>query len=82
MTSARVLVTGGAGYIGAHVGLAQADAGHAIVNLDNLSNGHSARVLAGELIVGDIADAELVTRLLSEHSVDAVIHLAGYIESG
>jgi UDP-glucose-4-epimerase GalE len=79
MTSARVLVTGGAGYIGAHVGLALVDAGHAIVNL---SNGHSAHVLAGELIVGDIADAELVTRLLSEHSVDAVIHLAGYIESG
>jgi UDP-glucose-4-epimerase GalE len=80
---ARVLVSGGAGYIGSHAVRALADAGHAVVVLDDLSAGHSAAVPAGvPLVVGDMHDTSLVARALSEHRIDAVMHFAAWLDVG
>ncbi len=76
----RVLVTGGCGYIGSHMALALAEAGTKVVVLDNLHSGHAWALpptVAFEL--GDIADRELVTRLITEHRIDTVFHFAGYV---
>ncbi|MGF1545227.1 MAG: UDP-glucose 4-epimerase GalE [Parvularculaceae bacterium] len=73
-----VLVTGGAGYIGAHMLLALAEAGEEAVALDDLSNG--ARWLAprsADLVIGDVGDADFVERVLRARGVDEVIHFAG-----
>lgn len=75
-----VLVTGGAGYIGAHMLLALADAGETAIALDNLSTG--ARRLAPsqmEFIEGDVGEGESVRRLLEERAIKSVIHFAGSI---
>lgn len=74
----RVLVTGGAGYIGSHTVKSLVAAGHQPLVLDDLSNGHERAVPASLLIVGDIGDAGLVRRLLREHSIEAVIHFAAF----
>jgi UDP-glucose-4-epimerase GalE len=80
---ARVLVSGGAGYIGSHAVRALADAGHAVVVLDNLSAGHAAAVPAGvPLVVGDMHDTPLVARALAEHGIDAVMHFAAWLDVG
>jgi UDP-glucose 4-epimerase len=81
----RILVTGGAGYIGSHTVLELLGAGHDVVVLDNLSNASPealARVaaLAGRpapLVVGDLRDEALLDRVLSAHRFDAVVHFAG-----
>jgi UDP-glucose 4-epimerase len=75
----RVLVTGGAGYIGSHTVLQLAARGHGVVVYDNLSTGSPQAVLAGELVVGDLADRERLERLMREHRFDAVVHLAASI---
>lgn len=75
-----VLVTGGAGYIGSHMVLALLDAGEDVVVLDNLSTGYRWAVPEGaELVVGDVADQDLVRALIDRHSIDAIIHFAGSI---
>jgi UDP-glucose 4-epimerase len=75
-----VLVTGGAGYIGGHMALGLLDAGETVVVLDNLSTGFAWAVPEGaKLIVGDTGDADLVTRLIREHAVDAIAHFAAKI---
>jgi len=75
-----VLVTGGAGYIGSHMGLDLADAGERVIVLDNLSTGHAWSVAGGvPLVIGDTGDQELVTRLIREHGIDEVIHFAASI---
>ena len=75
-----ILVTGGAGYIGSHMVLALVDAGERVVVLDNLSTGFRWAVHdKATLIVGDVGDEALVTRVLAEHAVEAVIHFAGSI---
>lgn len=73
-----VLVTGGAGYIGAHVAKALAGAGYLPVTLDNLVYGHRAFVRWGPLIEADIGDRQAVEAALREHKIAAVIHLAGF----
>jgi UDP-glucose 4-epimerase len=75
----RVLVTGGAGYIGSHVALQLAEAGHEVVIFDNLSTGHRRAVLEGELVVGDLGDAEAVDGLLSGGCFEAVLHFAAHV---
>lgn len=76
MPAKGILVTGGAGYIGAHVALMLAEAGERVVVLDDLSTGFAAAVHQGELIIGDVADSRLVRGLLQAHDVDTVMHFA------
>jgi UDP-glucose 4-epimerase len=82
----KVLVTGGAGYIGSVVADELLQAGHEVVILDNLSHGHRQAVPEeAELVVGDLADRPLLDRLLQSsgnRSVDAVMHMAALIEAG
>lgn len=76
----KILVTGGAGYIGSHMVIELVAAGHSVVVIDNLSTGFRWAVAPeATLVVGDIGDEALVARTLTEHSVDAVIHFAGSI---
>src|SRR3712207_5926051 len=70
------LVTGGAGYIGAHVVAAMQDAGESVVVLDDLSTGDPTRVGDVPLVKGSVADEVLVARVLREHAVQGVVHLA------
>lgn len=75
-----VLVTGGAGYIGSHMVWELLDAGEDVVVVDRLSTGFEWAVAPeATLIVGDIADRELMTAAIKEHKVDAIIHFAGSI---
>lgn len=77
------LVTGGAGYIGAHVARAFTDAGMPAVVLDDLSTGHEAFVPAGvPLVRGSVLDGALVVQTMREHAVRGVVHLAGYKYAG
>jgi UDP-glucose 4-epimerase len=78
----RVLVTGGAGYIGSHVVLALGLAGYEVLTYDNLSTGNRDAVLAGGLVVGDLADKDLLTSTLEDFRPDAVMHFAASIEVG
>jgi UDP-glucose 4-epimerase len=78
MPENKILVTGGAGYIGSHVVRLLSGAGKQVVVLDNLSTGFSDAVLGAELIIGDTGDRELVTRLLAEHKVETVLHFAAH----
>lgn len=74
----KVLVAGGAGYIGSQVALDLARNGHQPVVIDNLSKGHRAAVKAGRLVEGDLSDSNLVKKVLTEEKIEAVIHLAAY----
>jgi UDP-glucose 4-epimerase len=73
----RVLVTGGAGYIGSHTVAALRLAGHEPVVLDTLEHGHPAAVPETTLEVGDAGDRRLVRDLLGAREIEAVIHFAG-----
>ncbi len=75
-----VLVTGGAGYIGSHMVYALVAAGERVVVLDNLTTGFDWAVASeAELVVGETGDQELVTRVLTERKIDAIIHFAASI---
>jgi UDP-glucose 4-epimerase len=79
----RVLVVGGAGYIGSTVIGELLKVGHSVVAFDNLSNGHREAVPAGvPLVVGDIGDAAALDALFQAHPVDVVMHFAALIEAG
>ncbi|MFN2350011.1 MAG: UDP-glucose 4-epimerase GalE [Thioalkalivibrio sp.] len=78
MAQKGILVTGGAGYIGSHVALMLAEAGERVVVLDNLSTGFAESVIRSDLIIGDVADTELVSSLLREHDIDTVMHFAAH----
>ncbi len=80
-----ILVTGGAGYIGSHAGLALKKAGYNVIILDNLSYGHPEivdDVLQVKLVIGDTSDRALLDKLFTTHKIDAVIHFAAYIAVG
>src|SRR2546430_6265006 len=79
----RILVTGGAGYIGSVVVAQLLHRGHEVIVLDDLSNGHRGAVpVSATFIQGDIADRALLDRIFSETKPEAVIHLAAFIEAG
>jgi UDP-glucose 4-epimerase len=75
-----LLVTGGAGYIGSHMVYALLDAGERVVALDNLATGFDWAVAQdASLIIGDVGDQPLVTALITEHRIDAIIHFAASV---
>ena len=78
----RVLVTGGAGYIGSHAAKALAQAGHQPLVLDNLSAGHGWAVKWGPLFEKDLADVESLRRVLKDERVEAVMHFAASLLVG
>lgn len=81
----RILVTGGAGYVGSHTVVALAQAGHDVVVVDDLSTGSSAAVSRAEILTGrriplhvaDVADIDALERIFDTERVSAVVHLAG-----
>lgn len=81
----KILVTGGAGYIGSHTCVELLDAGHEIVVVDNLSNSSPKSIEAVKEITGkdfpfyvcDILDKEMLTKVFDENKIDSVIHFAG-----
>lgn len=77
----KVLVVGGAGYIGSHMVKRLAQSGHETVILDNFSTGHRDAVIAGSLIEGDLADRPGLERVLRD-GFDAVMHFASFIQVG
>lgn len=78
MENNKILVTGGAGYIGSHVVRQLGIAGESVITLDNLSTGYEAAVMAGELIVGDTGDPELLERIFRAHEIDTIMHFAAH----
>jgi UDP-glucose 4-epimerase len=75
----RVLVTGGAGYIGSVVTEELLGDGHEVVVYDNLAKGHRGAVVEGAAVVeGDLLDAETLRRAFTEHRIEAVIHMAAH----
>jgi len=77
------LVTGGAGYIGAHVVRAFLDEGLAVAVIDDLSSGHASFVPDGvPFVVGTILDEDLVAGTIADHGVTGVVHVAGFKYAG
>ncbi|MEV6996390.1 UDP-glucose 4-epimerase GalE [Streptomyces sp. NPDC093982] len=77
------LITGGAGYIGAHVARAMTDAGERVLALDDLSAGYPARLPADvPLVEGSSLDGDLLKRAFAEHAVTGVVHLAARKQVG
>lgn len=72
----KLLVVGGAGYIGAHMCRLLAEHGHEVLVCDNLSTGHRAAVRWGELVETSIGDGAALDALFTRHRVDAVMHFA------
>ena len=74
----KVLITGGAGYIGSHTNRYLHDMGVETVVLDDLSDGHREAVICGEFVQGSFGDRALLDELMEKHSFDAVIHFAAF----
>jgi UDP-glucose-4-epimerase GalE len=78
----RILVTGGAGYIGSHAVRLFLDRGHDVWVYDNLSEGHRAAVPADRLILGDLAEVPRLDQALLNHRIEAVVHFAAFAYVG
>jgi len=78
----KILVTGGAGYIGAHTAHLLARQGYQVAVVDNLSRGHRHNVDPSRLVEMDLGDTAGLKRLMEERRFDAVIHFAAYIAVG
>jgi UDP-glucose 4-epimerase len=76
---AKILVTGGAGYIGSHTVKKLGEAGYEIVIYDNLSTGSAEAILYGELIKGELNDTEYLAQVFAQHQFQAVLHFAASI---
>ncbi len=79
---ARILVVGGAGYIGSHMVKMLAQSGHEPVTLDNFSTGYRDAVVAGRLIEGDLADRAFLDRTFAAGGFEGVMHFASFIQVG
>lgn len=78
----KILVCGGAGYIGSHINKMLNQQGYETVVFDNLVYGHREAVKWGELVVGDIADPQALDELFNKYKFDAVFHFAAYAYVG
>ncbi|HEY7838615.1 MAG TPA: UDP-glucose 4-epimerase GalE [Terriglobales bacterium] len=79
----HILLAGGAGYIGSVMAETLLAQGHTVVVYDNLSHGYRDAVSpAATWVEGDVGDQETLERVLTEHRIDAVIHMAAFIEVG
>ncbi|PKN40452.1 MAG: UDP-glucose 4-epimerase GalE [Deltaproteobacteria bacterium HGW-Deltaproteobacteria-18] len=72
----RILVTGGAGYIGSHTCKALAHQGHTVIVYDNLSTGHRELVRWGDFVYGDILDTQRLRACIRQHRIEGIIHFA------
>ncbi len=78
-TNTRVLITGGAGYIGSHVVKVMEREGYELLVYDNLSTGNRWAVKAGRFVEGDLGDEKLLERVMEDFSPDVVMHFAAFI---
>jgi UDP-glucose 4-epimerase len=78
----KILITGGAGYIGSHIVAALGGKGYEILVYDNLSTGFRDSLLYGKLIVGDLNDGKLLKKTINDFKPDAVMHFAAFIQVG
>jgi UDP-glucose 4-epimerase len=78
----RILVAGGAGYIGSNMTAMLAAEGHQPVIYDNLSKGHKAAVMGCEFVKGDLADFDMLAATLKINKIEIVMHFAAFIEAG
>jgi len=78
----KILIVGGAGYIGSHMVKQLANAGHNVITLDNLSYGYRDAVRYGEFVQGDLGDDKILDAIFNDGSIDAVMHFAGFIQVG
>jgi UDP-glucose 4-epimerase len=78
----RILVTGGAGYIGSHTAALLASRGDFVVVLDTLEHGYRQAVGPLPLVVGSTHDAALVKQVIGDHRLEAVVHFAAYKAAG
>jgi UDP-glucose 4-epimerase len=78
----RVLVTGGAGYVGSHAAKRLAASGHEVLIVDNLAEGHRPSVGQLPLVVADLLDRPTIAAVLREHQIEAVMHFAAFAYVG
>jgi UDP-glucose 4-epimerase len=78
----KILVTGGAGYIGSHIVRRLAEEGETVVVVDDLSKGHRGALTGVPLIVSDFADAAMLERELGAGDVEFIVHMAAFCEVG
>jgi len=78
----KILVVGGAGYIGSHMVKMLLDSGHEVITFDNLSSGFRDAVLGGVFVEGDLADISALDDMFTLYQPDAVMHFASYIQVG
>ncbi len=74
----KILVAGGAGYIGSHAVVALENSGHDIVVVDNLSTGHREAVKYGKFYKGDVRDREILKKIFTENKIDGVMNFAAF----
>ncbi len=78
----KILVVGGAGYIGSHMVLLLEGQGHEVLVLDDLSSGRAEAVLKAKLVIGSTADGPLLDRLFGDGQFTGVMHFASFIQVG
>lgn len=78
----KILVVGGAGYIGSHMVKYLLAEGHSVTVFDNFSTGFHDAIVGGELVQGDLADRVALSSLFTSHRFDAVMHFASFISVG
>ena len=74
----KILIVGGAGYIGSHMVKIAHKIGHDVITLDNQSTGHKDAVLYGKFEFGDILDTNKLQNIFQKYKPDAVMHFSAY----